>query len=94
MDVRLRFWRSARWPRVLLPDGGLAEAEGLAAGTGLLTGDVVRTSSRHSVACPACGGPADVVVIDLVARETSRRCPACLHRWTTQETVGSGRPRT
>lgn len=83
MSIDLRFWRSEWLRRALQPDGGLAEAEGLAAGTGLLTGSVVRGSSQTAVPCPSCGGASEVVVIDLVANETSRSCRRCGHRWTT-----------
>jgi len=71
----------------------MAEAEGLAAGTGLLTGDVARTTQVATVACPLCAAAAEVVVIDLVAKQTSRSCPACGHRWTADEPALTQRPR-
>ncbi len=82
MTIDLRFWRSQRVRRALRPDGGLAEAEGLAAGTGLLTGSLVRPAAQAQVPCPTCGGASEVVVIDLVAHETSRSCRRCGRRWT------------
>jgi hypothetical protein len=87
MSRRTRFWQSPRWRRVLQVDGGLAEAEGLAAGTGLLTGDLVRSASPSPSPCPECRGQGDVVVIDLVSSVTSRCCQACSHRWDTPSAV-------
>ena len=90
MSVRTRFRRAKRWREALRPDADLAQAEGLAAGLGLLTGDVVRTGSRATVdtpACPACGGASEVAVVDLVGRSTTVRCRACGRRWTTDHAV-------
>ncbi len=86
MARRPHFWNSWQWRRMLLLDGDrdLAEAEGLAAGTGLLTGDTAR-QKVDTVPCPICTGVGDVVVIDLVARVVSRRCQSCGHRWDTDE---------
>ena len=89
MAERARFWRSNRWREALRPDSDLAQAEGLAAGTGLLTGTVARTAGArqaHAVDadCPVCGGKADIVVVDLVASSTTARCLSCSHRWTSQ----------
>jgi hypothetical protein len=68
------------------PDSDLAEAEGLAAGTGLLTGTVARsTVSTRSAPCPACHGPSEVVVVDLVLTATTMRCVDCGRRWTVQD---------
>ena len=65
------------------PDADLAEAEGLAAGTGLLTGTVARTSTKAVIApCPNCGGTAEVVVVDLILASTTMRCRSCRRRWT------------
>lgn len=93
MSVHRRFWHTSPWRKALLPDRGMAEAEGLAAGTGLLTGEVARASDAPTVACPVCHHAAEVVVIDLVAQQTSRSCPSCGHRWTSDEPVGSHRHR-
>ncbi len=70
----------------------MAELEGLAAGTGLLTGDVVGAGTL-AAPCPQCGGPGEAVVIDLVADQVSRRCLRCAHRWETADAVSS-RPQT
>jgi len=93
MSAQRRFWQSTAWRKALLPDSGMAEAEGLAAGTGLLTGEVARTTQVAAAACPLCDAPAEVVVIDLVAKQTSRSCPACGHRWTSDEPALTQRPR-
>ncbi|MCB0971851.1 MAG: hypothetical protein KDA97_10130 [Acidimicrobiales bacterium] len=71
------------------PDSDLAQAEGLAAGTGLLTGTVAKTIAQREPApalraCPTCDGPAEIVVVDLVAEATTLRCTSCGHRWTTE----------
>lgn len=93
MTAHLRFWQSAAWRKAFQPDSGIAEAEGLAAGTGLLTGDVVRSSDVPPARCPVCDHAAEVVVIDLVAHQTKRSCPSCGHRWVTDEPVGSSNHR-
>jgi hypothetical protein len=85
MAQRTRFWRSPRWRDVMHPDGDLAQVEGLAAGTGLLTGDVARHRAAVPAVCPSCDGTGEVVVIDLVAHAVSRRCRLCGHRWTVEE---------
>ena len=87
MADRTRFWRSSRWRDALRPDADLAQAEGLAAGTGLLTGTVAKTAGprkilRPSPPCPSCGGESEIVVVDLVAEATTLRCTDCRHRWT------------
>ncbi|QXC63312.1 hypothetical protein KSP35_11285 [Aquihabitans sp. G128] len=41
-----RFWQSPTWRRALQVDGDLAEVEGLAAGTGLLTGSIAQATHR------------------------------------------------
>lgn len=88
MAARARFWRTNRWREALRPDSDLAQAEGLAAGTGLLTGTVAKTVDRQDipadVVCPSCGGRGEIVVVDLVDHRTTARCVACLHRWTTE----------
>jgi hypothetical protein len=87
MTDRARFWRSSRWRDALRPDVDLAQAEGLAAGTGLLTGEVarsvqVRRGTELRPDCPACDGPGEIVVVDLVAAQTTLRCRSCGRRWT------------
>ena len=89
MSERGRFWRSSRWREALRPDSDLAQAEGLAAGTGLLTGTVARSVgtrkvSLHDARCPGCDGPSEIVVVDLVAEATTLRCTECGRRWTTE----------
>lgn len=89
MAERARFWRSNRWRDALRPDADLAQAEGLAAGTGLLTGTVAKAAGAHKVAvldtgCPSCGGDGELVVVDLVAATTTLRCLSCSRRWTSQ----------
>jgi len=84
-----RFWQSPSWRRALHVDGDMAEVEGLAAGTGLLTGELARSTHLEPVTCPECQGVGDAVVIDLVARVVTRRCQSCGHRWTTDEVLRS-----
>ena len=80
MASRTPFWRSARWRDVMHPDSSIATVEGLAAGTGLLTGSIAR-NARVEAHCPSCAGGGEVVVIDLVAHAVSLRCRSCGHRW-------------
>lgn len=68
-------------------DGNLAGVEGLAAGTGLLTGDVARAVPVEEITCPVCDHPAGVVIIDLVVQQVTRRCEACGHRWVSAEAI-------
>lgn len=89
MPRLFRFWSSPRWQKVLHVDSDLAEVEGLAAGTGLLTGDIARTRSVAAEPCPECDGQGDVVVIDLVINQVSRRCQSCGHRWGSANGVES-----
>lgn len=89
MSERGRFWRGSRWREALRPDSDLAQAEGLAAGTGLLTGTVAksvgtRKVSLHDARCPSCDGPSEIVVVDLVAEATTLRCTSCGRRWTIE----------
>jgi hypothetical protein len=89
MTERGRFWRSNRWREALRPDSDLAQAEGLAAGTGLLTGTVVRSAGQHKVlapnpACPSCHGSSEIVVVDLIVQATTLRCQSCGRRWTLE----------
>lgn len=83
-----RRWVNARLPRALKVDSGLAEAEGLAAGTGLLTGDVVRGLGM-SAPCPDCGRRGEALVIDLVTNSVSRSCQRCGLRWESALPVHS-----
>jgi hypothetical protein len=88
MAERSRFWRTNRWRDALRPDSDLALAEGLAAGTGLLTGTVARSAGaaklEGAATCATCGATAEIVVVDLVDAATTFRCPACRRRWTAQ----------
>ena len=87
MPDRVRSFISKRWRDALRPDSDLAEAEGLAAGTGLLTGTIARSSHRTQIAppCPVCHGDGEIVVVDLIVRATTTRCTDCGRRWTTQD---------
>jgi hypothetical protein len=87
MAERARFWRSNRWREALRPDSDLAQAEGLAAGTGLLTGTVARSAGQRKVLvpnpqCPQCSGTSEIVVVDLIVQSTTLRCTSCGRRWT------------
>ena len=69
-----------------------ARDEGLAAGTGLITGDLTDrfkgVAGPGRVPCPSCGHPATVTdVIDLVERRTRHRCELCRHRWAVKGPV-------
>ena len=87
MAERARFWRSNRWREALRPDSDLAQAEGLAAGTGLLTGTVAKSATLGKIAignptCPSCDGRSEIVVVDLIVHATTLRCQSCGRRWT------------
>lgn len=89
MAERARFWRTNRWREALRPDSDLAEAEGLAAGTGLLTGTVARSVGVSKVslanpACPSCNGSSEIVVVDLIVHASTLRCQSCGRRWTVE----------
>jgi hypothetical protein len=89
MTERARFWRSNRWREALRPDTDLAQAEGLAAGTGLLTGTVARSAGARKVpvanpTCPTCTGQSEIVVVDLIVGATTLRCQSCGRRWTLE----------
>ncbi|MCU1371746.1 MAG: hypothetical protein JWO77_2940 [Ilumatobacteraceae bacterium] len=89
MTERERFWRSNRWREALRPDTGMAQAEGLAAGTGLLTGTVAKSAGPRKVAvanpdCPTCRGESEIVVVDLIVGVTTLRCQSCGRRWTLE----------
>lgn len=79
---RLRFWRTDGWRRILKVDSDLAEAEGLAAGTGLLTGSLAEDADLPRATCPRCGGAGEVVSIDLLDGEVVRRCRSCAQAWS------------
>ena len=86
-----RFWRSSRWRKVLQVDSDLAEAEGLAAGTGLLTGSLAGEVDLPEETCPRCQSPGEVVSIDLLDGEVVRRCRSCALAWA-QHHPGRIRP--
>ena len=74
---------------MLRPDSDLAQAEGLAAGTGLLTGTIAKSSPAAQIpmddtACPSCNGVSEIVVVDLIVHTTTVRCCSCGRRWTIQ----------
>ena len=82
----------AGWIRTRRVDN--AREEGLAAGTGLITGqlaDAYRGRPGARVAtCPACGHRATFTdVIDLVEARTHHHCEVCRHRWAAA-TMPSG----
>lgn len=70
-----------RWQALRRPELDEAQAEGLAAGTGLLTGAAARTRAGVTLPCPVCAGEGESVVIDLIAHEVTWRCRSCGHRW-------------
>lgn len=70
----VRSWLSSRWRKVLQVDSDLAEAEGLAAGTGLLTGSLADEVDVPEDSCPRCHSAGEVVSIDLLDGEVVRRC--------------------
>lgn len=80
----LRFWRSSRWRNVFKVDSDLAEAEGLAAGTGLLTGSLVDETDLPGGTCPRCDADGEVISIDLLEDEVVRRCRTCAYSWETR----------
>jgi hypothetical protein len=91
MPDRSRHLFPKRWLDAIRPDADLAAAEGLAAGTGLLTGALARTTTHVSpsaTSCPVCHADSEVLVVDLVARSTTLRCQACGRRWVS-ETVAA-----
>jgi hypothetical protein len=60
-----------------------ARFEGLAAGTGLLTGDAARRAVPTPVqrACARCQAPAEIELLDLVDQRTSWHCESCGYKW-------------
>ena len=89
--------RLDRLRAAVFPPGDLAQVEGLAAGTGLLTGDVAerraRTAGLPTAPCPQCGQEGDVSVLDLVDHRLVRICTACHHRWTADGDFAGDPPR-
>lgn len=81
------------WQKVLRVDSDHAEVEGLAAGTGLLTGDLTPSTNVGAAPCPRCRKPSEVVAVDLLTEEMHLRCRSCAHAWVTGAagTVRSGR---
>jgi hypothetical protein len=67
-----------------------ARDEGLAAGTGLLTGSVAEQVVTEVAACPQCQRPAVVDVLDLVDKRAVYVCTACAHRWTVRDLSSHG----
>lgn len=61
---------------------GPAQDEGLAAGTGLLTGESARERAGTGAACPVCAHEAEAVAIDLVRFRVAWHCEHCGHEWT------------
>ncbi|MCB1030092.1 MAG: hypothetical protein KDA95_02060 [Acidimicrobiales bacterium] len=82
-----RGWTN-RWRGVLNPDTDFAAAEGLAAGTGILTGTVARSARRGATQngslCPSCDDVSEIVMVDLVAGSTTLRCTRCTKRWSME----------
>lgn len=79
------FWRSVKWRKALQVDGDLAEVEGRAAGTGLITGDLVQKADIAAERCPRCRGIGEPTVVDLVSNTVQRRCKRCGHSWDSFE---------
>ena len=67
-----------------------ARDEGLAVGTGLLTGRVAEQVVTEVAACPQCRKPAVVDVLDLVEKRAGYVCTACAHRWTVRDLSSHG----
>ena len=73
----------ARWLRPRSNDH--ARTEGMAAGTGLLTGSVTDAYTADTSSCPQCRARAVVIhVVDLVERKTDLCCQRCRHYWSVQ----------
>ena len=85
MAPDLSFWRSVKWRKALQVDVDHAEAEGRAAGTGLITGDLVQKDHVADARCPRCRGIGEPTVVDLVASTVQRRCKRCGHAWSSFE---------
>ena len=85
MPRELSFWRSVKWRKALQVDVDHAEVEGLAAATGLITGDLVQKVEISDGRCPRCQGRVVPTVVDLVASTVQRRCDRCGHTWSSFE---------
>jgi hypothetical protein len=74
----------ARWLRPRTNDQ--ARTEGMAAGTGLLTGSVADGyAAATTSSCPRCKASAVVIhVVDLVDRKTDLSCNRCRHYWSVE----------
>lgn len=81
----LPFWRTVKWRKALQVDVDHAEIEGRAAGTGLITGDLVQRAAAAPERCPRCRGIGEPTVVDLVASTVQRRCKRCGHSWDSYE---------
>ena len=67
-----------------------AREEGLAAGTGILTGRVAERVPTPVAVCGHCEHPAVVDVLDLVEKKAGYVCTHCAHRWTVQMASSPG----
>jgi hypothetical protein len=73
----------ARWLRPRTSEH--ARDEGMAAGTGLLTGRVADAYEASSAQCPKCQATTVAIhVVDLVERRTDLCCQRCRHYWTVE----------
>jgi hypothetical protein len=71
----------ARWLRPRTNDH--ARTEGMAAGTGLLTGSVADGYAAAPTSCPKCRSSRVAThVVDLVERKTDLCCQRCRHYWS------------
>lgn len=77
---RVRRWLHRRLMALRL-GGEPATAEGLAAGTGLLTGPSARARAGIPQPCPRCAGTGEVVMVDLISFEVIWRCASCQYEW-------------
>jgi hypothetical protein len=71
----------ARWLRPRSNEH--ARTEGMAAGTGLLTGSVADLYAETGTSCPRCRSASVAYhVVDLVERRTELSCRRCAHYWS------------
>ena len=75
------------WREVFATERDQAEVEGLAAGTGLLTGDLAEATKVADRDCPRCGNHDEIEVetVDLLNTSVTRQCQSCGHTWTVLE---------